>query len=92
MPDPLQVLGLPITASEQEVRARYLELVRQFPPDSQPIKFAEIRSAYDDLADPRRRLQQQLFTLSEDSLSEIIAEVNSVRRNRIPVDQLLAMG
>ncbi len=92
MPDPLQILGLPTTASEQEIRSRYLELVRKFSPDSQPARFAEIRAAYDDLSDPRRRLQRQLFKLSTDSLSEIIAEVNSDHRGRIPTDELLAMG
>lgn len=92
MPDPLQILGLPATASEQDIRSRYLELVRQFPPDSQPARFAEIRAAYDDLSDPRQRLERQLFTLSTDSLSEIIAEVNSDCPARIPTDELLAMG
>lgn len=92
MPNPLQILGLSNTASEQEIRVRYLELVRKFPPDSHPDKFAEIRAAYDNLSDPRRRLQQQLFELSEDSLSEIIVEVNANRQHRIPTDQLLAMG
>ena len=36
MSDPYEVLGLPRTADEAETRPRYLELVRQFPPDRDP--------------------------------------------------------
>lgn len=91
MSDPLQALGLPSTASEQEIRARYLELVRKYPPDSEPTRFAEIRAAYDDLSDPRRRLQRELFALSNDTLSEVIAEANLRGRGRFTVDELLAL-
>lgn len=50
--DPFQVLGVPEDASENEVRVRYLELVKQFPPDREPEKFREIRAAYDAAKDP----------------------------------------
>ena len=33
MNDPYVQLGLPPSADETEIRQRYLELVRQFPPD-----------------------------------------------------------
>ena len=33
MNDPYEILGLPHSADETEIRRRYLELVRQFPPD-----------------------------------------------------------
>ena len=35
---------------------RYLELVRQFPPDQAPERFAAVHAAYDALRDPARRL------------------------------------
>jgi hypothetical protein len=50
--DPFAVLGLPRDAGETEVRARYLELVKQFPPDRDPDKFREIRTAYEAAKDP----------------------------------------
>ena len=45
MNDPYVQLGLPPSADETEIRRRYLELVRQFPPDRAPERFAEIRAA-----------------------------------------------
>ncbi len=50
--DPFAVLGLPREAGETEVRARYLELVKQFPPDREPDRFREIRAAYEAAKDP----------------------------------------
>lgn len=51
-PDPFAVLGLPREAGEAAVRARYLELVKQYPPDREPDKFREIRAAYEATKDP----------------------------------------
>lgn len=50
--DPFSVLGLPCEAGEGEIRARYLELVKQFPPDRAPDKFREIRAAFEAAKDP----------------------------------------
>ena len=93
MSDPIDVLNLSATANEQEIRARYLELVRKFPPDSAPDRFAEIRAAYDELSDPRQQLRRTLFRPTEDALSAIIADVSTASQaRRIPTDDLLAMG
>lgn len=45
-------LGLPREAGEAEVRARYLELVKQFPPERAPERFREIQAAYEFARDP----------------------------------------
>lgn len=50
--DPFLILGLPREANETEIRARYLELVKQFPPDQAPDKFREIRAAFEAAKDP----------------------------------------
>ena len=92
MPDPFTVLNLSATASAQEVRARYLELAQQFPPDSAPDRFAEIRTAYDELSDPREWLRKRLFESTEDSLTELIVEENMEARRRVPTDVLLQLG
>lgn len=60
--DPFLVLGVSQNAGESEVRARYLELVKQFPPEREPEKFREIRAAYEAAKDPftiARRLLRQ---------------------------------
>ena len=76
--DPYEVMGLSPQADEAAVRRRYLELVREFPPDRAPERFAEIRAAYDELRDPVRRVAMQLFsTATDDSLDALAADLRA---------------
>jgi curved DNA-binding protein CbpA len=96
MSDPYEVLGLPRLADESETRRRYLELVRQFPPDRDPTRFAEIRAAYDRVRDPDLRLEAQLFKAdSGETLDAIATEVRARLRDRLnqaPMNILLALA
>lgn len=49
---PFQVLGLTPESSEQEIRLRYLELVKTYTPEHHPDKFREIQTAYEAARDP----------------------------------------
>jgi hypothetical protein len=51
---PLEVLGLSAGVSQEEIRARYLEKIKEHPPDRDPVEFERIRDAYDTLRDPYR--------------------------------------
>lgn len=91
MNDPYEQLGLSPTADETEIRKRYLELVRQFPPDRAPQRFAEIRAAYDALQDPAGRLEARLFQTHSrtDSLDLIGEELQRRLKNvRFPLSVL----
>lgn len=92
--DPYEVLGLPCSAAEAEIRARYLQLVREFPPDRAPERFAVIRAAFDELRHPARRLNQQLFELrSRDSLEALAADLRARLRNaRLSTEALLSLA
>lgn len=94
MVDAYEVLGLKAGASEAEVRRRYLELVRQHPPDREPERFAAVRAAYDQVRDPVERLRVKLFDLhSHDSIEEILADATQrVRSMRIPTGVLLSLA
>jgi hypothetical protein len=50
--DPYAVLGVARDASEAEVRARYLELVKQYPPEQNPDAFRAVRAAFEAAKDP----------------------------------------
>ena len=52
------VLGVSSDATVEQVRAAYLDKVRQHPPDRDPEQFERIRDAYGRLRDPRARVQQ----------------------------------
>jgi hypothetical protein len=60
MKDPYEVLGLPIDSDDAAIRTRYLDLVRQFPPEQAPERFAEVRTAYEHFQDRETQLLNRL--------------------------------
>lgn len=56
-PDPYHVLGLEPGADPAAVEARYRRLVRRYPPELNPRRFAEVQAAYDLLRSPARQLE-----------------------------------
>jgi preprotein translocase subunit Sec63 len=94
MIDPYEVLGLPRDADEAAIRTRYLELVRESPPDRAPERFAAIRAAYDEVRDPARRLESLLFHVSmTDSIDAMVLDLrNRLTRTRLPINTLLGLA
>jgi len=95
MSDPYETLSLTQDASEAEIRRRYLELVREFPPDRAPERFAAVHAAYEALRDPARRLQTQLFRFETtvDSFEVMATDLHRrLRAARLPVDTLLNLA
>ena len=94
MTDPYSILDVSPDVDEAALRRRYLDLVRRNPPEKCPRQFAEIREAYEQLRDPVRRLEGQLFEVHDDqSLHDVVADLRSrVRATRIPTDLLLSLA
>lgn len=94
MTDPWAVLGLSPDTDEQAIRHRYLELVRQHPPDRDADRFQKIRAAYDALRDPVQRLHRQIFSLEVNrSIEDISADVQArIKQKRISTNLLLSLG
>lgn len=92
MTDPYQVLGLPAGSDDEAIRRRYLELVRQFPPEHHPEKFAAVRAAYERLKDATTRLRRRLFEVERSTGIEAIIEEVSCRsqRRRLSLSELLS--
>jgi len=59
--DPFSVLGVDVNAGDDEIKRRYLALVRAFPPDREPELFQAYRAAFDALCDERKRLEAKLL-------------------------------
>lgn len=91
--DPWETLGVAQNASEEEIRAAYLRLVKEYPPERAPERFAQIRDAYAALKSPEELLRRQLFQLeTHDSLAQLQADVRAeLRRRRLSVDALIAL-
>jgi len=67
----LEILGLPNTATEEEIRAAYLQKVKAHPPERSPEEFERIRDAYETLRDPRRRMRNLL--LAEEPAAPLVS-------------------
>jgi curved DNA-binding protein CbpA len=91
MPNAYDVLGLPLDATDQQVRARYLELAREFPPEHHPERFAAVRAAYDKLKDLDARARYRLFEQGAEDTVEAITEeaACTTPRRRFGLSQLL---
>jgi curved DNA-binding protein CbpA len=91
MPNAYDVLGLPLDATDAQVRARYLELTREFPPEHHPERFAAIRSAYEKLRDLDSRARYRLFEQGAEDTIEAIAEeaACTTPRRRFGLNQLI---
>ncbi len=93
MADPYQVLGLPADSDDEAIRRRYLQLVKQFPPEQHPEKFTAIRSAYESLRDLTTRVHYRLFEAGKnESLDAIIEELECLTsRRRFSLQTLLSL-
>ncbi len=93
MTDPYEVLDLPTEADDETIRRRYLELVRQFPPEQNPERFAAVRTAYESLRDLNTRLRHQLFESGKKDTVDAIVEELACRsqRRRISLTTLLSV-
>lgn len=93
MADPYHVLDLSPDADDAAIRKRYLDLVRQFPPEQHPEKFAAIRAAYEQLKDLDTRLFHRLFQPGKhESWDAILEDLEcQTTRRRIPLAELLRL-
>ncbi len=90
--DPYAALGLTGTATPEEVRAAYLQLVREYPPDRDPQRFREIHAAYQALSNPLVRAEALWNACHErPDLQEALARADTARPRLRPL-QLLALG
>jgi len=53
--DPFEVLGVPKEVSDKDLKKRYYQLLRQYPPETHPDEFNRVQRAYDELKDPAAR-------------------------------------
>jgi curved DNA-binding protein CbpA len=91
MTDPYEVLNLSPDSDDDTIRRRYLELVRQFPPERNPEQFAAIRQAYESLRDLTARLRYRLFEAGKkESVESLIQELECrSQRRRLSLQTLL---
>lgn len=67
-------LGLSPAATQEEIRRRYLELVRAHPPGREPERFQQITTAYEALKDERTRIETAIFGMARHGDFELALE------------------
>jgi DnaJ-class molecular chaperone len=74
--DPFAVLGVSPEAGDDEIRRRYLELVREHPPEREPERFAAVRAAYEKVRTLDSRVRYRLFELGKhESIEGVVEEI-----------------
>jgi len=86
-------LDLPLDASDQKIRDRYLALIKQFPPEKAPDRFHIINNAYESIKDKRTRVNTHLFSALishnyEDVLRNMADEVK-VKKKKTTLTEIL---
>jgi len=70
-PDPFTVLDIPEDGEDETIRRRYLALVRRHPPEREPDRFGEIRTAFEAIRSRRDRLRIRLLTDHDTALQRL---------------------
>lgn len=93
MTDPYSELGLPTDAVDAAIRARYLELIRVYTPESHPERFARIRQAYEQIRGLEERVRLWLFGYGRDeSLPQLIDDaIREGLRRPVDLDTLIRL-
>jgi curved DNA-binding protein CbpA len=88
--DPWQVLGVQDDATDEQIRAAYIEKVKLHPPDRDQRQFERIRDAYEVLRDPRRRAERMVFSADPNQPLPALLEGLPPRRRHLGPQPWLA--
>lgn len=85
--NPYEILEISPSADDAAIRATYLKLVRRFPPEQHPDRFAEINRAYEMIKDREHRLEYTLFPPAPEEKTPMETAIVHFRRKnqRVPV-------
>lgn len=72
--DLYQVLDLPPTASPEDIRRAYYQMVRKYPPEKDPERFQQIRRAYETLSDEKARREYDALQEHGDEISGLYSQ------------------
>ena len=65
--NPQTIIGVTPDATPEEIRAAYLNKIKEFPPERCPEEFERVRDAYEILSDPRRRTRVMLLSANPEA-------------------------
>jgi DnaJ-class molecular chaperone len=90
--NPQHILGVPQDAKPGEIRAAYLNKIKEYPPEKFPAEFERVRDAYTMLSDARYRARLMLHSADpEMSMERLLDDQKQTRQFVGPAAWLAAM-
>ncbi|MBF0101420.1 MAG: DnaJ domain-containing protein [Desulfobacterales bacterium] len=87
------ILGVSLDATNEEIRKRYLQLVKEFTPEKYPEKFQEISNAYESIKNEQHRVELMMFGSYKQTDVETtfmtIANALQINKKRVGLKELL---
>ncbi len=80
-------LDVPLEATDQEIRDKYLALIKKHPPEKHPERFQQVSTAYEKIKSPHARVRTALFDINEtpDTEAALQALGEAARPHRVRV-------
>lgn len=82
-----KIIGVELGTSDEDIRRRYLELVKLHSPENDPESFRMITLAYDAIKDKRSRIRTRLFGIDNAERSEAVIKALTLAfelRRKVP--------
>lgn len=90
---PYLILGIAGDPTDADIRRRYLELVKKYPPETSPVRFQQITEAYEAVRTRRKRIKAKLFGDASAAGGyagqlALLADAVEIRRRRVGLQEL----
>lgn len=88
MKTPFEILNIPERCTDEEVKAAYLERIRQYPPERFPEQFKKINAAFEQVKTERNRIAARIFQFAPFQLNDLWDAIKTEEK-RIPTEKLI---
>jgi DnaJ-class molecular chaperone len=88
--NPQNTLGVPQDAGPSEIRAAYLNKIKEYPPEKFPVEFERVRDAYTMLSDARYRTRLMLRSADPEASTQTLLDDQQQNRQFVGPEAWLA--
>lgn len=89
MTDPYRLLGVPVTADDDTIRAAYLAAIRACPPERDRQRFEQVRAAFEAISTEIRRDAHALFGTQVPTVQDVLENLSADWRPGQPSEAAL---
>ena len=88
--NPQSIIGVTADATPEEIRAAYLNKIKEYPPETFPTEFERIRDAYTILSDARHRTRLMLRSADPEASMETLLDDQQQNRQFVGPEAWIA--